>query len=139
MELVQASLDPSLRLATNAITAVEAKGLKLRYITERFGMHTPNVLSILNGLTSVNVSSSRDPSAIVSMIVSMLLILQNRKADYLQMISGIFLFSKGAPRRLIDVLSKAGMSVSHQSIMTGLKALTKDAHQTAKCVAKKES
>lgn len=31
------------------------------------------------------------------------------------------------------------MSVSHQSIMTGLKALTKDARQTVKCVAKKES
>ncbi|KAG0244526.1 hypothetical protein BG011_002969 [Mortierella polycephala] len=55
------------------------------------------------------------------------------------MVSGIYMFSKGALQRLIDVLSKADMSVSHQSVMTGLKALTKDAHQTVKCGAKKES
>lgn len=73
------------------------------------------------------------------MICSMLLIMCSQKANYLQMVMGLYLFSKGAPRQLMGVLCKAGMSVSHQTVLRGIQSLTTEAKAEAKNAATTKS
>ncbi|KAF9896408.1 hypothetical protein BX616_007517, partial [Lobosporangium transversale] len=40
--------------------------------------------------------------------------------------TGLYMFGKGAPVKLVNLFSKAGLSVSHPTIMRGLKALSTD-------------
>ncbi|KAG0091333.1 hypothetical protein BGZ93_008887 [Podila epicladia] len=68
---------------------------------------------------AVNSSSSRSPNrcpkVTVIMICSMLLIVCSQKANYLQMVVGLYLFNKGAPRQLMGVLCKADNQDSFES------------------------
>ncbi|KAG0009744.1 hypothetical protein BGZ82_003884 [Podila clonocystis] len=61
------------------------------------------------------------------------------KANYLQMVMGLYLFSKGALRQLMGVLCKAGMSVSHQTVLRGIQSLTTEAKAEAKNAATTKS
>ncbi|KAF9321398.1 hypothetical protein BG006_002616 [Podila minutissima] len=61
------------------------------------------------------------------------------KANYLQMVMGLYLFSKGAPCQLMGVLCKAGMSVSHQMVLQGIHSLTMEAKAEAKNAATTKS
>ncbi|KAG0008485.1 hypothetical protein BGZ82_004622, partial [Podila clonocystis] len=54
----------------------------------------------------------------------MLLITKTMCSNYLPRVFGMFLYSNGTPRKVIDVLSNAGLSVSYSSIMGSLVALT---------------
>ncbi|KAF9976372.1 hypothetical protein BGZ65_007864 [Modicella reniformis] len=129
VELDEASSDPKLKLAASAITVDKVQKFKLRYITKRFEIYAPNVLRLLRGLTKVDEAASKDPDAIIPTIGSMLVFLRNRRANFFQANTGLYVFSKGAPRRLIDFLSRLGISVSHQSILRGMESLSKDAQQ----------
>lgn len=82
-----------------------------------FERNAPTLTQLLTGLTSVNDSPAQCPEAIVTLICSMLLIIFSQKSNYLQMVMGLYLFSKGAPRQLIGILCQAGMSVLHQTIL----------------------
>ncbi|KAF9176923.1 hypothetical protein BGZ51_009411 [Haplosporangium sp. Z 767] len=135
-EMAHVTADAKLRLAASKITTAKATNFNLRFIEKRFQMFAPNVLSILNGLTGENARPSRNPSAIAVVVASMLATLRSRKSNYFQMIMGIYLFSKGASRKLISVLSNCGLSVSHQSIMRSLNSLTEDSRKNVKSVAR---
>ncbi|KAG0308049.1 hypothetical protein BGZ99_001291 [Dissophora globulifera] len=124
-ELKTASLDHKLSLAAKKVTAAKAKGFKLQFVESRLKLTAPTVHALLTGLASTN--DTRCATPIISTIASILVFSCSRKANYHQMVTGLYLFSKGASRKLIAVLSKAGMSVSYDTILRGLDSLTKDA------------
>ncbi|KAI1289098.1 hypothetical protein EDD11_009395, partial [Mortierella claussenii] len=101
--------------------------------------HTPLLSSLLTGLMRGDEGSCRTPEAIVPTIASMLLFQENSHCNSLQTMMGLYLYSTGAPRKTIDILSRAGLSVSYSSIMRALRALTEDALATIRDVAKHHS
>ncbi|KAF9177180.1 hypothetical protein BGZ51_009033, partial [Haplosporangium sp. Z 767] len=134
-ELDNISHDPELRLASTDVTAEKAGEFKLQFIIDRFKIHAPSILLLLDGLTN---TSSKDSSSIVPTIAGMLAFHRNRSCNYLQMITGLYLFSKGAAHKLVDVLNHAAMSVSYRTVLRGLDALTKDANEQAKIMAQNQ-
>ncbi|KAG0260428.1 hypothetical protein BG011_001899 [Mortierella polycephala] len=131
-ELENISSDPELRLASTAVIAEKAGEFKLQFITDRFKLLAPNILLLLDGLTS---TPSKDSSSIVPTIAGMLAFHQNRSCSYLQMIMGLYLFNKGAAQKLVDVLNHTAVSVSYRIVLRGLDALTKDANEQVKNIA----
>ncbi|KAG0308588.1 hypothetical protein BGZ99_001111 [Dissophora globulifera] len=136
VELDEASSDPKLRLPAKSVTSGRANAFKLRAVTRSFEVHAPTITRLITGLANANKNPSRCPTVIVTMICSMLLFLRNRNSNYLQMIMGLYLFSKGAPRQLVGLLSKTGMSVSHQTVLRSLESLTTAAKKDAKKASK---
>ncbi|KAI7818762.1 hypothetical protein BC939DRAFT_461935 [Gamsiella multidivaricata] len=70
--------------------------------------------------------------AVVTAIASMLLFLFNRQANYLQLLTGLYLYGNGTARSVIGILSKIGLTVSHQTIHRTLRALSNDASTKAR-------
>ncbi|ORZ08231.1 hypothetical protein BCR41DRAFT_326119, partial [Lobosporangium transversale] len=69
----------------------------------------------------------------------MILNLRSRTCNYIQMMMGLFLFSTGTQRKVIEVLSAAGFSVSYASILNGLNSLTEGAMKKVQSVVKDKS
>lgn len=61
---------------------------------------------------------------IVTMIVSIIIHKINQHANYFQTIMGVYLFSQGCPKRVVEAFSRASLSISYMSIHTALKSLT---------------
>ncbi|KAG0081950.1 hypothetical protein BGZ93_002591 [Podila epicladia] len=139
IELRDASEDPKLRLSAKSVTSGAANSFKLKTARRSFERNAPTLTRLLIGLATINDSPTRCPEAIVTMICSMLLIVCSQKANYLQMVMGLYLFSKGAPRQLMGVLCKAGMSVSHQTVLRSIQSLTTEEKAVAKNAATTKS
>ncbi|KAG0349917.1 hypothetical protein BGZ54_004123 [Gamsiella multidivaricata] len=54
------------------------------------------------------------------------------------MIMGLYMFSKGASRLLINLFSRAALSVSYSTILTGLRSLTTDASKKVQAAVKEK-
>ncbi|KAF9555720.1 hypothetical protein EC968_008657, partial [Mortierella alpina] len=78
---------------------------------------------------------AKDPNAVVAAILSMLIFLRNRQANYFQLLMGLFLYSNGTARSVISVFNKACVAVSHQTILKANEALSNDSSAKAREVA----
>ncbi|KAF9919002.1 hypothetical protein BX616_003252, partial [Lobosporangium transversale] len=83
-------------------------------------------ISFLRSITQLNQHTGRDLTVIIPTIGSIILNLRNRSCNKLQIAFGLFLFSHGAPRKVIEVLCLAGLSVSPWTIDRALESLGKD-------------
>jgi hypothetical protein len=70
---------------------------------------------------------ARKPSSVRGCISAMLLFMSSQKANAFQTILGIFLHCTGCPRRVLEVLSGLGLSISYNQVRNCLKSLTSDA------------
>ncbi|KAG0355162.1 hypothetical protein BGX24_006716, partial [Mortierella sp. AD032] len=69
----------------------------------------------------------RKPSSVRGCISAMLLFMSSQKANAFQTILGIFLHCTGCPRRVLEVLSGFGLSISYNQVRICLNSLTRDA------------
>ncbi|KAF9369849.1 hypothetical protein BGX21_005784, partial [Mortierella sp. AD011] len=115
-----------LRSPAKSITEQDIKNFRLGSIGEAIAENAPVLNNILHRLTS-KVNSDRDPKTIISVVGSILIFLQSRTSNKLQAMMGLFLFSTGSQRKVVELMSAAGLSVSYSTIMTALDALTSDA------------
>lgn len=72
---------------------------------------------------------ARKPSSVHSCISAMLLFMSSQKANAFQMILGIFLHCTRCLRRVLEVLSGLGLSISYDQVHNCLKSLTRDAYR----------
>lgn len=72
-------------------------------------------------------TSTRHPSSVRGCISAMLLFMSSRQANAFQTILGIFLHSTGCPRRVLEVLSGLGLSISSSQVHKCLESLTTEA------------
>ncbi|KAG0313565.1 hypothetical protein BG000_005836, partial [Podila horticola] len=72
---------------------------------------------------------ARKPASVRGCISAMLLFMSSQKANAFQTILGIFLHCTGCPRRVLEVLSGLGLSISCNQVRNCLKSLTKDAYR----------
>jgi hypothetical protein len=71
---------------------------------------------------------ARKPSSVRGCISAMLLFMTSQKTNAFQTVLGIFLHCTGCPRRVLEVLSGFGLSISYSQVLSCLKSLTKDAY-----------
>ncbi|KAF8226599.1 hypothetical protein L208DRAFT_1301167, partial [Tricholoma matsutake] len=64
-----------------------------------------------------------------AVIISILLRSTNESCNYLQSILGIFLHSTNSPKKVIETLAHAGLSISLSSIHRSIKSLSKEAEE----------
>ncbi|KAF9275432.1 hypothetical protein BGZ74_004019 [Mortierella antarctica] len=127
MELTLLAKDTSLHSTSASLTQKKATEYSLDRLASKYRAKAPNLFNLLHGLASNNSESSRDPNVVVPHILGMLLITKSKSSNYLPRIFGIFLYSTGALRQVMDVLSKTGFTVSYNSVMSSLTSLTNDA------------
>src|SRR5690554_4568674 len=94
-------------------------------LNERFEQSAPILFQLLAGFTKRRGNGLS--TALISTIASMLLIHQSQNSNLFQVIMGLYLYSQGCPKRVVETLSEAKLCVSYTSIHTALSALTKDA------------
>lgn len=117
-----------LRLPTTEISSDSIEEFSLDHIERQFQCAAPATLRVLQGFALANGKSSEsEVKSFVATVGSMLLYRRSQKSNYFQMMMGLFLYSTGCPKRVVTVLSQAGLSVSYQTICNTLRALTKKA------------
>ncbi|KAF9080567.1 hypothetical protein BGX29_005209, partial [Mortierella sp. GBA35] len=67
------------------------------------------------------------PSSIRGCIAAVLIFMSSQKVNAFQTVMGIFLHCTGCPKRVVEVLSGLGLSVSYSQVQKVLRSLTKDA------------
>ena len=75
---------------------------------------------------------SKRPSSVRGCIAAVLMFMSSREVNAFQTIMGIFLHCTGCPKRVLEVLSGLGLSVSYSQVQKGLRSLTKDAQEQVK-------
>jgi len=83
-------------------------------------------------LLSVPIKNGRRPSSVRGCITAMLIFMLSREVNAFQTIMGLFLHCTGCPRRVLQVLSGLGLSVSYSQVQKVLKSLTIDAREQVK-------
>ncbi|KAF8916351.1 hypothetical protein BGZ58_005316, partial [Dissophora ornata] len=126
-EIRDFSHDPELRAPHNTVTREAIEKFSLDFIVEQYRRKAPRVFSILNGLATANTETTKDMTTFTGTVGGILLFHVSRRSNYLQRMMGLFLYSTGTPRRVFEVLSKAGLSVSYTSTLEALRSLTSDA------------
>jgi len=126
-ELTLLAKDTSLHSTSASLTQKKVTEYDLDRLIFKYRAKAPNLFNLLHDLASNNTESTRDPNVVVPHIIGMLLIMTSKSSNYLPRIFGIFLYSMGASRQVMDVLSKTGFTVSYNSVMNSLTSLTNDA------------
>jgi hypothetical protein len=97
------------------------------------------LIRLLKGLLKENISNQELPSmtprsyrsqrssSVRGCIAAILMYMSSQKVNAFQTIMGIFLHCTGCPKRVLEVLSGLGLSVSYSQVQKGLRSLTKDA------------
>lgn len=80
---------------------------------------------------------TQKPTSVRGCIAAMLMFMSSQKVNAFQTIMGLFLHCTGCPKRVLEVLSGLGLSVSYSQVQNGLHSLTKDAQNEVKEAVKK--
>lgn len=108
-----------------------AEGAK--YLTRLLkGLFKEGVSDLDLPLNSHKRRKSQKPSSVRGCIIAMLIFMTSQKVNAFQTIMGLFLHSTGCPRRVVEILSGLGLSISYSQIQNGLRSLTKDAREQVK-------
>ncbi|KAF9128790.1 hypothetical protein BG015_004287, partial [Linnemannia schmuckeri] len=78
-------------------------------------------------VSSVSTKNFKRLSSVRGCISAILIFMSSQEVNAFQTIMGLFLHCTGCPRRVLEVLSGLGLSVSHSQIQKVLRTLTKDA------------
>jgi uncharacterized transporter YbjL len=76
------------------------------------------------------VVRKRNKKIIATVIAHIMMFARSQKDNYLQTIIGFWLQSVKAPKRLIALLNRVGISVSYASVTTAIKAVGEAAHKS---------
>jgi hypothetical protein len=76
------------------------------------------------------VVRKRNKKIIATVIAHIMMFARSRQDNYLQTIIGFWLLSVKAPKRLIALLNRVGISVSYSSVTTAIKAVGEAAHKS---------
>ncbi|KAF9974798.1 hypothetical protein BGZ75_000697, partial [Mortierella antarctica] len=80
---------------------------------------------------------SQKPTSVRGCIAAMLIFMSSQKVNAFQTIMGLFLHCTGCPKRVLEVLSGLGLSISYSQVQNGLRSLTKDAREQVKEAVRK--
>ncbi|KAG0352647.1 hypothetical protein BGZ54_002649 [Gamsiella multidivaricata] len=75
---------------------------------------------------------AQKPTSVRGCIAAMLIFMSSQKVNAFQTIMGLFLHCTGCPKRVLEVLSGLGLSISYSQVQNGLRSLTKDAREQVK-------
>ncbi|KAF9929824.1 hypothetical protein BGZ65_005623 [Modicella reniformis] len=128
-----------LRLPANTISEASVKNFSLAMITKKMQESAPMLLQLLRGLATANEKKVELAESIVPTVGSILLYLRSRNSNCLQAMIGLFLHGTSTQRKVIDVLSHAGLSVSSSSIFRMLEELTNDAQRRVRKAVKEKA
>ncbi|KAF9942261.1 hypothetical protein BGZ65_006496 [Modicella reniformis] len=115
------------RLRSRSITIRNIQKFSLKKIQKLLQLEASVLHTLLEGLTTINKTSTRDSDVMITTIASMLMIMSSSNSNKLQQIFCLYLYSSGASRKIIEVLAKVGLSVSYPSLTKSLESLTDDA------------
>ncbi|KAG0353207.1 hypothetical protein BG005_007475 [Podila minutissima] len=115
-ELTALSKEPTLRLSSDKVKAHNLTKFSIDDLAVMYKNKAPILFDLLFSLASINTVSDRDPNVVVPAIVSMLLITKARTSNYLPKVFSLFLYSTGASKKVIEVFSSVGLTVSYNSV-----------------------
>ncbi|KAF9897821.1 hypothetical protein BX616_004923, partial [Lobosporangium transversale] len=136
IDLWQKEMNHSYQRETNSITQEKIEGFELEFVSEVFKKKAPVFHQFLTDIAYTNSHCSKDPSKAVPVVASVFAFLYNRRCNYIQSMLGLYLFSKGVPRKVITLLACAGLSVSHQSLIRGMESTSNGALKSVQAKVK---
>jgi hypothetical protein len=138
-EMVRASKCTDLQAPASEVTAKTLDDFSLGHITKHLLAKAPTTHRLITGiLDKRNPFDTTVPDPAVAVVASIALYWWNKRANYLQVVLGLYFYSQGASSSLISVLQKAGVSVSYDSIQRALGSLTKSHLKKVREVVKRE-
>jgi hypothetical protein len=141
-ELLVLVMDKHLHVERPSMAASSVSTFSMIYINQRLAASAPLILRILQGLTGPKRPASanlRKRSLAVPIIGSILAFNQCNRSRYLQIMMGLYLYSAGCTRKVIDVLHGASLSISFPTINRLLKDLTEAALNRVKKAAERNT
>ncbi|KAG0316399.1 hypothetical protein BG000_004876, partial [Podila horticola] len=132
-------MDKHLRVERSGFSASSIGKFSVAHINQRLESKAPLIFKILQGLTKKKGSTdNRQRFLAVPTIGSILAFTQSNRSRYLQLTMGLYLYSAGCTRKVIDTLHGAGLCVSFPTVNRLLENLTEDALKNVKLAAKQD-
>ncbi|KAG0290966.1 hypothetical protein BGZ98_003215 [Dissophora globulifera] len=110
----------------------------------RYAEGAKYVLRLLKGLLKEDISDqglslkpgkrrrTQKPTSVRGCVAAMLMFMSSQKVNAFQTVMGLFLHCTGCPKRVLEILSGLGLSISYSQVQNGLRSLTKDAREQVK-------
>ncbi|KAF9945827.1 hypothetical protein BGZ70_003540 [Mortierella alpina] len=137
-ELVNLSKSKYLHLSRDGFTASDVDNFSLARIQHVLQTKAPVLTKILRGLTELKPAGPRQRSLALPVIGSIVATTFCRTSNYLQVEMGLYFYSAGCTRKVIDTLHGTGLCVSFSTINRLLEDLTKNAKKVVRLAAKRE-
>ncbi|KAJ3818593.1 hypothetical protein F5880DRAFT_1754362 [Lentinula raphanica] len=119
--------EPMLYMAPSQVSADTFSTWSIRDMfgdTKTLGDQMPLWNSILRAATDRDLQNDRPPSLVMNVVTAQLLNLRSQSCIRLQSMFGIFAWATGCSKKLIEVLSQSGLSVSFPSIQKYIAVLS---------------
>ncbi|KAF8596322.1 hypothetical protein BDV93DRAFT_572129 [Ceratobasidium sp. AG-I] len=94
----------------------------------------PTAPGLMGGLES---SRSRDPKIVSVVVILMMVVSRNMRANFFQKVIGVWLFACSAPAHIYRVLCRVGLSVSYNTVLYTLRQLSQHSIESTKRIAAK--
>ena len=124
------SKNQALHLSSVSVRQNDLDKFALKTFSDHLVKHSPHSFQVLNQLTGNGKSLLA-----LQMITSIILFRRNLRCNLLQQTLGIYLYQEGCPRKVVEVMSHAGLSVSYTSILVSLRTLSNDSLSRARYAA----
>jgi hypothetical protein len=129
-ELGDLSKDRNLHLSSASVSHDAMDKFTLEVFPGYLSKYAPHSYHVLDKLTG----NGESPLALRT-VISMFLFHRNVRCNLLQQTMGIYLYQEGCPRKVIEVMAHAGLSVSYTTILESLRRLSSDSLSRARYAA----
>ncbi|KAH9934210.1 uncharacterized protein B0H18DRAFT_1207744 [Fomitopsis serialis] len=128
-----------LRSPATTVSVAQLKSFRIEDLTAAYSKTMPRtrmiMKAIINKENTARDSESRNPDDGCTLATSILLNLRSQKSNVHQVINSMILWDNRAPKRLVQMLNRFGVSVSYDHLCTSILVLSANALRIARKIA----
>ena len=119
-ELTKIARDSTLQSSDQLVALAKSRLLEQEYLTRKYQDAAPNLFRLIKRL--VKLSTEKEVTYRTVTVISQLVIYTSQKKNLFQFSMGLYLYACGCPKRVMNVLNRAGLSVSYDTLIRGLQS-----------------
>ncbi len=127
-ELTKIARDSTLQSSDQLVALAKSRLLEQEYLTRKYQDAAPNLFRFIKRL--VKLSTEKEVMYRTVTVISQLVIYTSQKKNLFQFSMGLYLYACGCSKCVMNILNRAGLSVSYDTLIRGLCRAAEESLQT---------
>jgi len=129
-ELTKIARDSTLQSSDQLVALAKSRLLEQEYLTRKYQDAAPNLFRLIKRL--VKLSTEKEVTYRTVTVISQLVIYTSQKKNLFQFSMSLYLYACSYPKRVMNILNRAGLSVSYDTLIRGLRRAAEESLQTTR-------